>query len=161
MRRTMLAIVVAFVTASTMFAAPPPDEMVQKLTETIRKHCPQATIEVTESGFVAKSGTMMFTLHGRWKTGEVDPKTFQQDGPNFKGFMLSLELRDGKYDGAMVMPQTLQEPYFPTFIDAPSVEKNKYYLIRFSYGSRLDPDLKKAIFEAIPAIRPGKGNPQK
>src|SRR5579863_2003485 len=85
MRTAIFGVVAAFVMSGTTFAGPPPDELVHKLTETIRKHCPQATIEVTETGFVAKSGTMMFTLHGRWKTGEIDPKTFQEEGPNFKG----------------------------------------------------------------------------
>jgi hypothetical protein len=138
----------------TVFAGPPPDEVVQKLTETIRKHCPEAKIEVTEKGFVAKSGTMMFTLHSKSKTGEVYPETYQQEGPNFKGFILRIEVLDGKYEGAAVIPQTLQGPYFPTFIDAPSVEKEKqHYEVRFSCGSRLDPDLKKGIFEVIPKTR--------
>jgi hypothetical protein len=161
MCRKILAIFLAFVTAQTLFAGPPPDEVVQKLTEAIRKHCPQAEIEATKMGFEAKFGTMMFTLHSRSKTGEVNAKTYQQEGPNFKGFMLSVELRDGKYEGAMTMPQTLEGPYFPTFVDAPAVEKNKHYLIHFSYGCRLDPDLKKAIFDVIPAIRAEPAAPPK
>ena len=100
----------------------------------------------------------MFTLHSKSKTGEVYPETYQQEGPNFKGFILRVEVLDGKYEGAAVMPQTLQGPYFPTFIDAPSVEKDKqHYEVRFSYGSRLDPDLKKAIFEVIPKTRSQPG----
>src|SRR5690348_13781988 len=144
MSRTILASFALFVSAATLFAAPPPDDMVQELTATIRKHCPEAKIEVTEDEFVARSGTMMFTLHSRSKSGEVYPQTYQQEGPNFKGFILRVALHDGKYEGAAVVPQTLQGPYFPTFIDAPPVEKgHKHYLVHFSYGSRLDADLKK------------------
>jgi hypothetical protein len=154
MARTILAVFALFVSAATLFAAPPPDDMVQELTRTIRKHCPEAKIEVTEDEFVARSGTMMFTLHSRSKSGEVYPQTYQQEGPNFKGFILRVALHDGKYEGAAVVPQTLQGPYFPTFIDAPPVEKgHKHYQVHFSYGSRLDADLKKAIFEVIPKTR--------
>jgi len=154
MNRMILATFAALVAASGLSAEPPSDELVQKLTEMIRKHCPEAKIEVTKQEFVAKSGTMMFTLHGRSKAGEVSPVTYQQEGPNFKGFMLRVSVNEGKYQGAAVVPQTLQGPYFPTFIDAPPVEKeNKHYWVGFSYGSRLDPDLKKAIFEAIPTTK--------
>ncbi len=86
--------------------------LVKTLTETIRKHCPDATIEATKTEFVAKSGTMMFTLHSKSKSGEVSPNTYQEEGPNFKGFMLRVALNDGKYQGAAVVPQTLQGPYF-------------------------------------------------
>jgi hypothetical protein len=132
-------------------AAPPPEDMVRKLTEAIRKHCPDANIEVTPEGFTAKYGTIVYTLHSRSKTGEVYPQTYSAEGPNFKGFLLNVSLRDGKYEGAAVIPQTLQGPYFPTFLDAvPTEDGKRYYQVHFSYGSRLDPALKKAILEAIP-----------
>jgi hypothetical protein len=135
-------------------AAPPPEDMVKKLTETVRKHCPEATIEVTKEGFTAKQGTIVYTLHNRSKTGEVYPQTYQQEGPNFKGFQLSVSLQPGKYLGAAVVPQTLQGPYFPTFLDAVSVEGGKrHYEVRFSYGSRLDPELMKAIFDVLPKTK--------
>ena len=153
MRRTILAITAVLVSASAALAEPPPDELVKKMTAAIRKHCPDAAVEVSKDGFVAKSGTMMLTVHGRSKTGEISPQTHQQEGPNFKGFLLRVSVRDGKYAGAAVVPQTLQGPYFPTYIDASPVEKqDKHYFVSFAYGSRLDSDLKKAIFEAIPRI---------
>jgi hypothetical protein len=151
MSRTILATIAFWVSASTICAGPPPDDTVQKLTKTIRKHCPQAKIEVTKQDLVARFGTMMFTIHGIAKTGEIDPKTHQREGPNLKGFILRVSLHDGRYSGGAKVPSTLQGPYFPTFIDALSVEKdNKHYEIHFSYGSRLNPDLKKAIFKALP-----------
>ncbi|HEY7310080.1 MAG TPA: hypothetical protein VH643_12030 [Gemmataceae bacterium] len=158
MCRYFVAAVVLFVSAGTILAEPPPDELVKALTKTIRKHCPDAKIEVTKQAFVAKYGAMMFTLHGRSKSGEFFPETHRQEGPNFKGFILHVEVHDGRYQGAAVVPQTLQGPYFPTFLDAPAFEKgNQHYLVKFSYGSRIDPDLKKAIFEAIPKTRFERG----
>src|SRR5262245_12863856 len=160
MGKSIFAIVAVVAGASHVCAGPPPAEMVKKLTDTIRKHCPDATIDVTKEEFVAKFGTMMFTVHSRSKTGEVFPQTHQQEGPNYKGFMLRVALQDGKYSGAAVAPQTLQGPYYPTYIDAAPVEKtDKHYMVHFAFGSRLDPDLKKAIFDVIPQTQfpPGKG----
>ena len=119
------------------------------MTEAIRKHCPDATIETTKEGFVAKSGTMKFTVHARSKSGEIFPKTHEEEGPNFKGFVLHVSLHDGKYMGAAVAPQTIQGPYYPTEFSAPAAG-DKHYLVHFSYGSRLDPDLKKAIQDVLP-----------
>ena len=154
MKRAIIIITAILVMISSGEGAPPPDALVQRLTDTIRKYCPEAKIEATEYAFIAKYGTMMFTLHSVSKTGEVSPQTYQREGPNVKGFILGIALQDGKYEGAAMVPQTLQGPYFPTFIDAPATDDGKkHYQVHFSYGSRLDPGLKKAIFEAIPKTR--------
>jgi hypothetical protein len=151
MHKTVISLFAFAVAAGNALAEPPPDELVQKLTKVIRTHCPEAKIEVTKQEFIAKFETMMFTLHRRNKAGEVFPDTYQEEGPNWKGFMLRITLHDGKYQGAAVVPQTLQQPYFSTYIDASAAEqKDKHYFVAFSYGSRLDENLKKAIFEAIP-----------
>jgi hypothetical protein len=108
-------------------------------------------IEVTDKEFTAKYGTMMFTLHNRSMSGEIFPKTHQEEGPNFKGFILRVSMEEGAYNGQGAVPQELRGPYYPTFIDGPLTnDGNNHYWIRFSYGSQLDPKLKQAIFEAIP-----------
>ncbi len=140
----------------------PSKELVKKLSEAILKHSPDAKIEITKEGFFAKDGTMMFTIHGRSKTGEVSRETGQQEGPNYKGFMLRVSLEEGTYSGAAAIPQTLQGPYFPTFIDGPATDDGKnYHRISFSYGSRLDPKLKQAILEAIPKTKFAVPDPSK
>ena len=151
MHRAVISAFAIVVAAGSALAEPPPDELFQKLTKAICTHCPDAKIEVTKQEFVAKFETMIFTLHRRGKAGEPFPDTYQEEGPNWKGFILRVTLREGKYQGAAAVPQALQEPYFTTYIDATAAEKNdKHYVILFSYGSRLDKDLKKAISEAIP-----------
>ena len=143
-----------FVFAATMLrclAEPPPDALVEKLTAIIRKHCPDAKFEVTNGLFTAKYGTMWFELYVRQMTGEILPKTRQEEGPNFKGFVLKIGVEKGPYAGQPVIPQELQGPYYPTFIDGPPTEEgSNHYWIRFSYGSRFDPKLKQAIFDALP-----------
>ena len=84
-------------------------------------------------------------------TGEFSPKTYQQEGPNFRGFLLTVTVQKGRYEGQAVVPQELHGPYFPTYISAPMTEDGKnHYWITFSYGGRLDPKLKQAIFAALP-----------
>lgn len=160
MRSFAPVFVVLCLIAESSFGAPPPPEMVRKLTEVIGKHCPDAKIEVTADEFIAKSGTMMFTLHSKSKTGEVYADTYRAEGPNFKGFLLRVAVNPGPYQGAAATPQTLQEPYFSTFFDAPATPAGDgHYVIRFSFGSRLDLEFKKAIFEEIPKTKfqPGAG----
>ncbi len=65
--------------------------------------------------------------------------------------MISIAIRDGKYEGQAVVPQSLNERYWQTYIDRPATQNGKsHYVINFSYGSRLDTKFKKAIFEALP-----------
>ena len=110
-----------------------------------------ATLEIEGNELVAKHGTMEFTIHGRSKTGEISPRTHRREGPNFMGFVLRLSVGEGRYAGAAVVPQPLRGPYFPTYIDAiPTPDAKGYYWVSFSYGSRVDEELKKAIFAALP-----------
>jgi hypothetical protein len=140
--------------ASAVLADPPETNLIQKLTSVITNLCPEAEITVDEHAFSAKHDTMVYTIHSRSKTGEVYPTTHQQEGPAFRGFMLRVSLNDGEYGGAACVPQTLHGPYYPTFIDAPSIsDGKKHYQVHFSYGGRLDPELKKAILETIPRTR--------
>jgi hypothetical protein len=137
--------------ASTWSADPPPNELVAKLTATIREHCPDAQVAVTNGLFTANYGTMMFTLHPRQMTGELLAKTRQVEGPNFKGFVLTVGVEKGPYRGQAWIPQELHGPYYPTFINGPPTEDGtNHYWITFSYGTRLDPKLKQAVLDALP-----------
>jgi len=137
-----------------LLAEPPEAEVVRTLTSVITNLCPKAHIETDRLIFSAKFSTMVYTMHSSLKTGEVSKQTYQQEGPGFEGFTLGVSLEDGKYAGAADVPQTVQGPYFPTFLDAPATDGGKkHYLVQFSYGTRLNPALKKAIFEAIPKSR--------
>jgi len=132
----------------------PPLHLVKNLTAVIREHCPYAVIETTNGVFSAKHGTMVFTEHGHTMTGEFSQRTHQREGPNFKGFLLTITVKQGAYGGQAVVPQELRGPYFPTYINAPATEDGMdHYWISFSYGSRLDPALKQAIFAALPGAK--------
>lgn len=157
MRTAVIAFIAVFAFANNGISSPPQDDLVKKLTEVIRKQCPDAEIAVTKDSFVAKNTTLTFTLHGRYLTGEINPQTHQEEGPNLKGFRLEITLHQGPYVGMAAVPQVLEGPYFPTFIDAPATDDGKqHYWIRFAYGKGLDPVLKKAILEAIPRTQTPK-----
>ena len=120
----------------------------------VRKYFPKAEITSDNDKFDAKHGTMIFTVHTRWKTGEVGNKTNQVEGPNYLGFILSVSIQDNKYKGSADVPQTLRRPYWHTYIDRFACNDGKnHYVINFSYGSRLDKEFVKSIFEALTTLK--------
>jgi hypothetical protein len=154
MKAILFSLALLGIPGMSLAGEPLPGELVKKLTVAVRDTCPDAQIQVSNNVFTAKYGTMLFTLHNKSKTGEVYPQTYPTEGPNFRGFILTVSLENGPYEGAAVIPQTLQGPYFPTFIDGPAAEDGrKHYWVTFSYGSRLDEKTRSAIFEAIPKTK--------
>ncbi len=158
-RKSLIFVAIAFLMSSMKgWSAPISDLLTKKLTVAIREHCPEAQIEVTEKTFTAKFETMMFTIHNRNKGGVFSSSTSQEEGPNYKGFILTVSRANGEYWGATATPQTIKGPYFSTYVDAPQTEDSKdYYWVQFSYGSGVDEKLKAAILEALPKIRSEQG----
>ena len=152
---TSLICAVLLAGCSATFAAPAKQsELADKISKLVKKHFPDAIIAQDNSTLSAKHGTMVFTIHRHWKTGKILEETDQVEGPNYKGFMISLSVQNGKYEGAAMVPQTLNRRYWKTYIDRPPTDDDKgYYVINFSYGARLDRDFMKAIFEALPRSR--------
>ena len=152
-----LAMIVTCLALPVAVAAPGADHplLPDRLLPLVRKHFPDAQVTRDDGGLTAKHGTMLFTVHRELMTGEILEKTHQVEGPNFRGFLLTVSRRNGKYDGQAIVPQTLREPYWRTFIDAPATEDGKgHYVVHFSYGSRLDPEFTKALFEVLPKSSP-------
>jgi hypothetical protein len=115
---------------------------------------PDAEFKREDNSFIAKHGTMIYTLHSRAKTGAVSENTYQKEGPNYKGFLLTVTWQHGAPVTQAQTPQTLEGPYFPTFINDPATEDGRnHYWVAFSYGKRLDLELKAAILEALPKAR--------
>ena len=141
-------------TASVGRGEQPSKELVEKLTEVIRKQCPDAEFKLEDNAFTAKHRTMTYTLHSRAKTGAVSEQTYQKEGPNYKGFLLTVTWQHGAPVTPARTPQTLEGPYFPPFInDSATEDGQNHYRVSFSYGRRLDKSLKEAILEALPKAR--------
>ncbi len=132
-----------------------PKELADRIQKIVRQHYPDVEITQKNGWLSAKHGTMIFTVHRHLKTGEILETTDRVEGPNAEGFVLSLSVQEGKYEGAAVVPQILGEPYWQTYIDRPKTEDGQgHYVINFSYGSRLDKDFMKTVFEALPKSKP-------
>jgi hypothetical protein len=122
------------------------------LTPIIHKHFPDAQFSRTNTEFVAKHGTMEFLVHGGNKTGEFAPQARREEGPNYRGFLLHIQVLDDRFPMAAAVPQEIRYPYWTTFLDsAPLPDKKFHFLISFSYGSQLDPAFREAIRAALPS----------
>ncbi|MFA5203142.1 MAG: hypothetical protein WC708_01945 [Lentisphaeria bacterium] len=129
-------------------------QLADRISGIAKNHFPDAVVSQDNGTLSAKHGTMVFTIHRHWKTGEILKETDQVEGPNYKGFMIFISVQDGRYEGQAMVPQTLNERYWQTYIDRPPTEDGKgHYVINFSYGARLDRDFMRAIFEALPKSR--------
>lgn len=121
------------------------------ITPVVQKYFPDAKVQSEGNTVVAKHGTMMFSVHNISKTGEISPKVYQEEGPNYRGFLLQISREPGSYQGAAAAPQDLRGPYWTTHFDAvPTEDGSAYWHIRFSYGGRLDPDFQKALRDTLP-----------
>ena len=129
-------------------------ELADKIRKLVKKHFPDAVVFQDKRKLTAKHGTMVFTIHRHWKTGKIRKETDQVEGPNYQGFVISISVQDGRYEGQAMVPQVLNQRYWQTYIDRPPTENgNGHYVINFSYGSRLDKDFMRAVFEALPKSR--------
>ena len=140
-------------------AFPALQKLDQTLTPIIQKHFPDAQFNRTTTQYMARHGTMEFHVHARSKTGEVYSKVHKEEGPNHLGFLLRIQTVPDSNPTAAAVPQELREPYWTTFIDKASLtgDAKAYFLISFSYGSRLDPAFQEAIRTALPSsLRPPK-----
>ncbi|MBN1383928.1 MAG: hypothetical protein JW983_03475 [Elusimicrobia bacterium] len=153
--RFALLIFIQCLVVTAMFASPIGQiELTESVSKLILKYYPDAEISQDNGNLVAKYGTMTFTVHGCSKIGRIFEKTKKVEGPNFKGFILCISVKNGKYGGQACVPQTLRRPYWQTYIDCPPTDDGEgYYAIDFSYGSSLDPKFMKAVLEVLSKIR--------
>lgn len=139
-------------------AAPADDPVLARVAAVVRERCPEAGVELDGRRLVARQDTMTFTLHRADMRGRYAAEPSREEGPNATGFLLTIERADGDGRGFQaVVPQTLDGPYFPTFIDRAATSDGKgVYLVTFSFGRQLDPGLSAAIRSVLPASRPSR-----
>lgn len=158
MKSTLILFICAlfFMASFSLPAAPGKQmEMADRIDKLVKKYFPDAIVTRDNGKYSAKYGTRLFTIHPHLRTGEILMKTVKVEGPNFMGFMISISVREGKYEGPAVVPQTLNKRYWYTYFDRPLTKDGKsHFVIDFSYGSRTHRDFMKAIFEVI--TRPKK-----
>lgn len=150
----LLGIVLCLFVTATLAAPIEQVELTSRISELILEYYPEAEIAQDNGNLNAKYGTMIFTVHGQRKAGRIPEKTHQVEGPNFKGFMFSIFIKNGEYVGQALVPQTINERYWQTYIDRPPTDDgNSHYVINFSYGSGLDRKFMSELFEALPKTK--------
>ncbi len=153
--RFVLTVIALCLSTTVTLAAPiEQDKLTARVSKLILEHYPDAEIIQGNGKLIAKHDTMIFTIHRHLKTGEILEKMDQVEGPNFKGFILSISTENGKYVGQAKVPQTIGKRYWETYIDRPLTDDGKgHYVINFSYGFSLDRKFMKALFEVLPRTR--------
>jgi hypothetical protein len=94
-----------------------------------RVEAPQVSIVLDGEKLTARYQTQTFLVHARDRTGKYAKDAHEEDGPNQGGFLLSVTIKDAHYDGPLVIPQDLREPYWTTYL-------NEYRLTRVGAGER-------------------------
>ena len=137
-------------------AAAAEETLPARLEAVVRRHCPAAVVVSEGGGLTARHATMRFTVHPRLMTGEYAPETQRCEGPNDRGFLLSVQREVGHPVRQADLPQELQGPYFATFLhDIPTEDGRGCYCISFAYGSRVDARLKADLLRCL-GFPPGK-----
>lgn len=135
------------------FTAAARAEPYSALQQIVLEHFPGARVESSDGKLRASHETMTYTLHRSLKTGEVLAPTFRQEGPRQGGFILEVESVESRYEGAALVPQILQGPYWATFIDAvPIAGRDAHHRIRFAYRGIAEV-FRKEIHAAMPSSR--------
>ena len=91
------------------------------------------------TSLVVSYRSQLYKIHGRSMNGEISPDAHDETGPSFKGFVLRVHLQDKGEVNQAVTPQTLQEPYWQTYLDVTPIsgtQKQVYWAL--SFGSRTD-----------------------
>lgn len=103
----------------------------------VRRHYPEATSHLLGKKIHFESNTRVYVIHVALKTGEwQDP--WEERGPRKGGILGRIELRDGKYGGAAMVPQTFDRRYYEVMLMAPYSEKHDCHLYAHLYVPRLE-----------------------
>lgn len=98
--------------------------------------------------------TRRFLVHSSSMTGEFSEEAHPRTGPSHRGFLLRVSLQKAGEANQAVTPQTLNEPYWRTFLDvaaAPGAPSQLFW--GFSYGGGVSADLLAKIRTEINQTR--------
>lgn len=102
----------------------------------VRRHYPEATSHLLENKIHFESDTQVFIIHIPLKTGEwQSPREVR--GPKMGGILGEIELRNGHYEGAAMVPQSIDYHYYKLMLMAPYSEEYDCHLYVRLYVPRL------------------------
>ena len=105
----------AYSFASDRTFLPKPDRMFNEIEQLVRRHYPKAILHRDENKMSFAFNTRTFILNVPLKTGEWQ-EAREMKGPKMGGVMGTVEVREGRYEGAAFLPQTFEHWYFSDMV---------------------------------------------
>lgn len=120
-----------------------------RLDPVLHRYYPGAKAQIKSDRVMFEHDTRVFLVHVPLKTGEWQ-EAREVKGPNRQGIFCTIQLRDGRYNGAAVLPQTFNQRYFETTVaQAPSPDGSRYLYIHLSYPGDVRPGFQKEFWEVV------------
>jgi hypothetical protein len=121
--------------AEAKATAPSPtlSDLLSDLRPVFQRYYPNVTSQLRGDLLEFEHDTRVFLIHARLKTGEWQ-EARETRGPNPGGIVCTIELREGRYNGAAVLPQTFNNRYFDTLVMAlASPDQSRHLYVHLSY----------------------------
>lgn len=100
----------------------------QEVRMVARRHYPKVSSHQLGNKIHFEHDTRLFVVHESLKTGEwQDP--WEVRGPKKNGILVDVELNQGRWHGAAVVPQSFDKRYFTVLLMAPYSEKLDAHLV--------------------------------
>ena len=107
-----------------------------------------AVIKQTDTSTEITFDTMVYTVHGGSKTGNLSPTTHVETGPRVQGFVISVSLAPVNPIAA-VSGQTMQRPYWQEYFWAGHEDKKEYIHFIFKFGRGVDEQFNSTVIRAV------------
>jgi hypothetical protein len=108
-------------------------DLLSDLRPVFQRYYPEAKSQLRGDLLEFEHDTRVFLIHVPLKTGEWQ-EAREIRGPNPGGILCTIELRDGRYNGAAVLPQTFNNRYFDTAVMAvASPDQSRHLYVHLSY----------------------------
>lgn len=115
------------------------EQLYREVRQIVRRHYPEATSHRLDDKIHFEHDTRIFIIHDPLKTGEwQDPREVR--GPKKGGIYGEIELRQGRWEGPRVVPQSFDKRYFTHLLMAPYSEKLDAHLVAHIKYPRQVPD---------------------
>ena len=104
------------------------DQLYQEIRRIVRRDYPAATLHKLDGKIHFEHDTRIFVVHEPLKTGQwQDP--WEERGPKINGIYGDIEIREGRWQGAAVVPQSFDKRYFTMLLMAPYSDRLDAHLV--------------------------------
>jgi len=102
---------------------------------------------------IVKYRTRKFMIHNGSMIGKYSEKAHEEEGPGYKGFMLTINLQKAGAANQACIPQTIRGPYWRTDLNITVIKgSDKQLYWGLSYGNCVDSKLLEKTRTAVNAL---------